>query len=151
MQMAAVWKDNILCALFLLLFLHCLWWLRGIHRRPCGITLYYLGTPWFQKWCGEACKKAKILITPYNITLLTVGCPPRWCIPQTQAIVSLGRLVQCQFGWGWMFRYMNILVQGYGLRLLSICFFAPHFLIAVVDIKPSVHQMSENLWLGVTK
>ena len=30
-----------LCASFLLLFLHCYWWFRRIHRRPCGITLFY--------------------------------------------------------------------------------------------------------------
>ena len=28
---------------------------------------------------------------------LTVGCPPRWCIPQTQPSVSLGWLVQLKF------------------------------------------------------
>ena len=42
-------------------------------------------------------QESKISITPNNITLLTVVCPPRWCIQQTQPSVSLGLLVQLQF------------------------------------------------------
>ena len=39
----------------------------------------------------------KISISPYNIILLTDDCPPRWCIQQTPACISLGWFVQFQF------------------------------------------------------
>ena len=42
-------------------------------------------------------QESKIFITPSNVTLLTVFCPPRWCIPQTHPRVSLGWLIQLQF------------------------------------------------------
>ena len=80
----------------------------SIGREISGSTREWIPVPeclWLKYW-GEACKKAEISIMSNNITLLTVGCPPRWCIPQTQPSVSLGWLVQLQFCWWWTFRYI---------------------------------------------
>ena len=42
-------KDNILCALYLPIFLHCFQWFRGNTGRPCGIASLNGGAPWIQK------------------------------------------------------------------------------------------------------
>ena len=115
------WKDYILRASFLLLFIHCFWWFRGIHRWQCGITLFYHDAPWSQKHRGEACNKEKISITPKNITHLTVGCPPRWCFLHTQPSVSLGWLVQPQFCWWWTLRKYSCHQQEKHILTACLC------------------------------
>ena len=92
------------------------YYIQGIYQRWHDVVLRH--RVWYhhvQSWCTmvsevkrRVVQENKLSITPSNITLLTVGCPPRWCIRQTQPSVSLGWLVRRQFCWWRTFRIIDI-------------------------------------------
>ena len=67
-----------------------------VQSEPLQTVWYHIALSWctvvseVKRW---GVQENRISITPNNITLLTVGCPPTWCIMQTQPSISLGCLI----------------------------------------------------------
>ena len=98
------------------------------------------------------CKCFVDYIFSLSVTL-TVGCPPRWCIPQTQPSVSLGWLVQLQFCWWRTFRYICDLYLSMldfdFLIIFAYFFFFLFFILCSFSLNASIFSFSLFFYLEI--